>query len=249
MNIGLINESLICNSFDSNTTLYESFINDLKSSEYLMNEYIVFNNISCYNVKEQSKSEVIDYIKENLEQLKSHGIKVAKAERKKLNKYSKEVTSNNKLYESINSLIVESVLKPKTKLDVNKIFENYDIIYQTLITRSNIENDSIDLQESIAADELDLVFKNLQTMFSDKYESLLSEKEQRIIALVLNGSQDEKRTLFEDLKKEAITSIEDEKENIRTDIYESSISKINLLPTSDATALENSILSLIEIIY
>lgn len=246
MNIGQLNESLIIKATtESKTDLYESFIDKVLTSEYLSNEFLTYKNISDYNPK--SKSELVDYIKENIEVLKLYNLNTAKNERKLLKEFNEYNTDQNILYKAINDIIEEQVFKAPTKVDVNKVHIAYNTIFEQL-TSNEITNTENQLDEEfISSEELDFVIKNASKIFENKYVSDLSEDEQKILSTVINGNTEEKNNLLESLKLKALSTIEESKEVLSEELYEQSFTKIKKLP--GGKDIDSSILSLIEIIY
>lgn len=252
MNIGLINEALIIKSTnDFKTDLYESFIDKISNSDYLINEYNVYNNIKNFNTKDVSKDFLVNFIKENIDILKSYDKKTISNERKKLNYLNNLPLKENVLLSAISTIIEESVIKPKNKSDINIIYKNYDVIFEELNKKQNknIVEEVSSLNEKITIDEVDFIISNAQKSLKEKYDSLLSEEEQKVLKIVINGSTNDKKLLFENLKTKALKNIEDNKNEITEQIYKSSISKINSMSTNDDSILEESIINLIKIIY
>lgn len=252
MNIGLINEALIIKSTnDFKTDLYESFIDKISNSDYLINEYNVYNNIKNFNTKDVSKDFLVNFIKENIDILKSYDKKTISNERKKLNYLNNLPLKENVLLSAISTIIEESVIKPKNKSDINVIYKNYDVIFEELNKKQNknIVEEVSSLNEKITIDEVDFIISNAQKSLKEKYDSLLSEEEQKVLKIVINGSTNDKKLLFENLKTKALKNIEDNKNEITEQIYKSSISKINSMSTNDDSLLEESIINLIKIIY
>ena len=252
MNIGLINEALIIKSTnDFKTDLYESFIDKISNSDYLINEYNVYNNIKNFNTKDVSKDFLVNFIKENIDILKSYDKKTISNERKKLNYLNNLPLKENILLSAISTIIEESVIKPKNKSDINIIYKNYDVIFEELNKKQNknIVEEVSSLNEKITIDEVDFIISNAQKSLKEKYDSLLSEEEQKVLKIVINGSTNDKKLLFENLKTKALKNIEDNKNEITEQIYKSSISKINSMSTNDDSILEESIINLIKIIY
>lgn len=252
MNIGLINEALIIKSTnDFKTDLYESFIDKISNSDYLINEYNVYNNIKNFNTKDVSKDFLVNFIKENIDILKSYDKKTISNERKKLNYLNNLPLKENVLLSAISTIIEESVIKPKNKSDINVIYKNYDVIFEELNKKQNknIVEEVSSLNEKITIDEVDFIISNAQKSLKEKYDSLLSEEEQKVLKIVINGSTNDKKLLFENLKTKALKNIEDNKNEITEQIYKSSISKINSMSTNDDSILEESIINLIKIIY
>lgn len=250
MNIGIINETLIKKAIEENNNqLYESFINIVSDSDYLMSEYVVFNNIKNFNILESTKANLTDFIKENIELLKSYKPSIIKVERKKLVNFLSYINEENTLFQNIGIIIEEQVVRPKNKSDIAKAYNSYNNIFNILTEKkTNITDNKTDLKESITYEELDSVLKNMEKIFVQKYSTELSEDEQKILAVVINGNNEDKKILFEELKTKALNSIEESKEDLSQHIYESSKEKIMTLP-QDNVLLESSLLDLIEILY
>lgn len=177
--------------------LFSKYIKLIKEDKNLNDQYFIYKNLQ--NTKFSDEQEAKDFIKENVELLKSIDTKSNKSllkllEGKKINK------ENNELYEHINFLVKTK----KTPSNLSKINESINFIKDTMIvSEGNVETSNFEMVSLPPSILTNLAKNKLNSRLSE-----LNETEQEIVTTILNGSEDNKVDLFKKLKKECITIID-----------------------------------------
>ena len=117
------------------------------------------------------------------------------------------VKENESFYNDINFLVNTN----KNASNINKIQESINNITNRMLEKEEetVVTESIDLPPSMLANIL-------VTKFNTKY-SEINETEKEIIKTVLNGNKEDKKSLFETVKRECIKNI-DNKVNESSDV-------------------------------
>ncbi len=191
--------------------LFNKYLKTLKENKELRKQYLIYKNLS--NKSFDDSNEAKDYIKENINLLKDLNTKIVNEGINKLMSLleNKDMTSDNRnLYTHIELL---STTK-KTPSNLDKINESINFIKEDMLKREEVvveETDSINLPPSVLT-------KMATNRFNTKYSDI-SESEKGILKVVLNGSEEDKENLYNELKTECIDSIDNKlNENIDLDL-------------------------------
>ena len=177
--------------------LFSKYIKLIKEDKNLNDQYFIYKNLQ--NTKFSDELEAKDFIKENIELLKSIDTKSNKyllklLEGKKINQ------ENNELYEHINFLVNTK----KSPSNLSKINESINYIKDTMMITEGSEETSNFEMISLPPSVLTHLAKNkLNNRLSE-----LNETEKEIVTTILNGSEENKVELFKKLKRECITIID-----------------------------------------
>ncbi len=204
----LMVESILSKN-DEGKKLFNNFLKTINKNKVLKEQYLVYSNLQ--NKKFDDVNEAKEYIKENISILKSlnkknilegnqYFIKLLKGKN-----ISKE---NNSLYSDIEFLVSSN----KSASNIDKIQESINNITKRMLEKEESENvttESINLPPSVLSNLL-------ITKFNSKYSDI-NESDKEIIKTVLNGKEEDKKSLFETLKRDCISTI-DNKLNESSDL-------------------------------
>jgi len=196
----ILSESVI-NKNQSGRNTFGKYLKMLKEDEILKTQYHIFDNIE--NKYFDDKSDAKDYIKENISLL---------------TKYSRKqiVESNSKLagmisfegggdYEGkeLHDNITNLIFTDKKAETLDSITESINVLRNHMTTQRIDESElteKIDLPPSV-------VSKMVVNRFNTKYEDI-SEGEKTILKSILNGSEEDKKNLYDELVRECIDTID-----------------------------------------
>ncbi len=192
----ILAESLL-NKSDEGKKLFTQYIQTLKEDSNLKNEYLVFKNLTTK--KFTNSSDAKDYIKENIEILKS--IDSSEGINKLINILGKKelVKENKEIYNHINILRNTE----KTPSNLQSIQESINFIKEEMLKEENVEInefEKVDVPPSILT-------KMAVNRFNLKYQDI-NESEKEIIKTILNGNDDDKESIYTNLKNECIDVID-----------------------------------------
>lgn len=177
--------------------LFSKYIKLIKEDKNLNDQYFIYKNLQ--NTKFNDEQEAKDFIKENVELLKSIDTK-SNTSLLNLLKGKKIYKENNELYEHINFLVNTK----KSPSNLSKINESINFIKNRMMISEDSEGTTSFEMVSLPPSILSNLAKNkLNSRLSE-----LNETEQEIVTTILNGSEDNKVELFKKLKKECITMID-----------------------------------------
>ena len=252
INIGVINliisnklnESFFKNSFiNESKSLINEFLNVVKNSPILQLEFKVINNIENKYIKDDMIAS--RYIDSNIKLFEIYDIDEVNAKHKKLEKFINEnvsLNSNNnkiKLYESIGTLIIES-LKNYNDVDVDNIHESFITVLNHVMTPKNNNDISSDISNIN-----EHVIKIAVDKFNDKYKSL-DENDKEILYKLINYDYDNKIKLFEELKNDNLSKLNNiTDESVKSKIN-AVVTKINEMHYTDKT-INDDIIKLYEL--
>ena len=180
--------------------LFNSYLKTLKENKELRKQYLIYKNLSTKSFDDSSEAK--DYIKENINLLKGLDKEVVNEGIKKLNTLLKDKEINSDNMEFYSHIDVLSTT-PKTPTTLDKINESINYIKEDMIKREEViveETESINLPPSVLT-------KMATNRFNTKYADI-SESEKGILKVVLNGTEEDKKNLYNDLKTECIDSID-----------------------------------------
>jgi hypothetical protein len=203
----LMIESII-NKDDKGKKLFNKFLKTIGNNDTLKEQYLIYSNLQ--NTKFDDTTEAKEYIKENIDLLKSLNKKHIDSGNEYFTKLLKGVSlvkENESFYNDINFLVNTN----KNASNINKIQESINNITNRMLEKEEetVVTESIDLPPSMLANIL-------VTKFNTKY-SEINETEKEIIKTVLNGNKEDKKSLFETVKRECIKNI-DNKVNESSDV-------------------------------
>ena len=205
-------ESIIKKDNDGKKT-FGKFINMLKENVILKTQYRIFDNIE--NKYFDNSGDAKDYIKENLSLLSKYTRKEIKEANKKLAsiisfKRGKEY-ENKELHENI-SKVIFTVKTPKT---LDMILESINTLRDHMTTeRVIVENkiERVDLPPSVLT-------KMVVNKFNSKYEDI-TEGEKNILKSILNGTEKDRETVYINIIRECIDTIDNRLVESDVDIKE-----------------------------
>jgi hypothetical protein len=217
LNFGCIKDNLVKNA----TSLYlnenkidktlKEFLNIVKSSPVLTLEFIVYKNIENKYISDDVLAT--RYIDENISMLKNYTKKEIIEENNKLvdfnlDDYSSD-ESKSKLYESIETIILENTKDSKFK-NVDKIHTSFEYILNHIKNNTNNviqENKSVFEEYKDKYLNIDFIFNNAVKKFNEKY-SHLSEGEKRILKIMINEEESQKEIIFNETINETLDKIQ-----------------------------------------
>lgn len=180
--------------------LFNVYLKTLKENEELRKQYLIYKNLSTKSFDDAADAK--DYIKENINLLKNLNQKELDKGMKKLNTLleGKEIsTENTTLYDTINVLV--NTKKSPSTLDT--IRESINVIKERMLEREEIvkeDKDVVSLPPSVLT-------QMATSRFNTKYADI-TEEEKSILKTVLNGSEEDRQTVYNTLKTECIDTID-----------------------------------------
>lgn len=236
----ITNELVLESKIDSNKDSTIKLVETIKKYPYLINEFNVINNIE--NAHIENEILATKFIDHNLKLVENFNINEINEAYNSLKSFvnNDEILNidENKinLYNSISTLIIESVKKIEES-DIKKIHRSYENILSYLKTNINEtdENYSINLLENVDIDQL---IEIATKKYNEKYSSL-DENEKRIVITAVNGSDGDKKELFEQFKNDNINTLKTIESNGIEDKINEAIDKLNKMTYSNDNFVEN----------
>ena len=196
----ILTESIIRKDIKGKKT-FGKFINMLKENVILSTQYHIFDNIE--NKHFDNSGDAKDYIKENISLLSKYTKKQITEANKKLAsiisfKGGKDY-ENKELHENISKVIFTK----KTSKTLDTIQESINSLRDHMTTErldESNEYDKVDLPPSVLT-------KMVVNKFNSKYEDI-SEGEKNILKSILNGSEEDKKTVYMGIVRECIDTID-----------------------------------------
>jgi hypothetical protein len=238
LNFGILKENintlLLTENFD-NTNSYKGYVDLLKSSTILKNEFFIYNTLE--NTNFNNKEIAIVYLNKLLDPFKSYSYNEVCEENKKLANVMGDVKpisdeSKKLFFEAINNLILASTQDGIYKI---KDFEKSMEVVLTKITQpevleSEINDDEIDMGY-IKSDEL---YETSLKIYEDTFFESLNDKQKEIISEIFSKDENDYNLIFEEVKKHVIDSLTDDIENDEETINECivKISRTKYNPTN-----------------
>ena len=191
--------------------LFNVYLKTLKENDDLRKQYLIYKNLStkCFDNAVEAK----DYIKENISLLRGLNGKQLKKGENKLNSLleGKTLSSiNSTLYDTINILVNTE----KTPSTLDTLIESINNIKDMMLERKEVikeDKDTVNLPPSVLT-------QMATTKFNTKYANI-NEDEKEILRAVLNGNEEDRKTVYNNLKTECIDTIDNKlNENIDLDI-------------------------------
>ncbi len=200
---GILAEGVVTKN-EANKLLFKKYIQTIKESKILRTQFLVYNNIE--NKLENDAMSANIFVSENLKLLEKFKISDIINENKKLLSLSKDIEGKlEETYEPTLSALHESISKLIfTKRNVNNVGEVTDNV--TSVVNYIKSNKPKQLTEAI-----DLPASMLSTMLVDKYNekySILDESEKRILKVLIDATDEEKKEVYSNTLRECIDLID-----------------------------------------
>ena len=192
----ILSESLL-NKDDEGKKLFTKYVQTLKEDTNLKNEYLIFKNLTTK--KFDNSSDAKDYIKENIEILKTINSTKGIKKLTSLLGDTELVKENEEIYNHIDILRNTD----KTPSTIEKIQESINYIKEEMLKEETVETneyETVDVPPSVLT-------KMAVNRFNLKYQDI-SESEKEIIKTILNGDEEEKQNVYSNLKNECIDIID-----------------------------------------
>ena len=192
----ILSESLL-NKNDEGKKLFTKYVQTLKEDTNLKNEYLIFKNLTTK--KFDNSSDAKDYIKENIEILKTINSTKGIKKLTSLLGDTELVKENEEIYNHIDILRNTD----KTPSTIEKIQESINYIKEEMLKEETVEineYETVDVPPSVLT-------KMAVNRFNLKYQDI-SESEKEIIKTILNGDEEEKQNVYSNLKNECIDIID-----------------------------------------
>ena len=180
--------------------LFNVYLKTLKENTELRQQYLIYKNLTTKSFNDGVEAK--DYIKENINLLKGLNEKELKKGNDKLGILleGREITTENStVYDHINILLKTK----KTPSNLDKIRESINYIKDSMLERDEIikeDKDVVNLPPSVLT-------QMATTRFNTKYADI-TEDEKEILKTVLNGNEEDKKTVYNTLKTECIDIID-----------------------------------------
>ena len=180
--------------------LFNQYLKTLKENTELRKQYLIFKNLSTKSFTDAVEAK--DYIKENIELLRGLKVESLKKGFEKLETILDGKTlneENSELYSHINTLYSTE----KTPSTLDKINDSINYIKEDMLKREEViveETETVNLPPSVLT-------KMATSRFNSKYANI-DESEKGILKVVLNGTEEDKEKLYNDIKTECINSID-----------------------------------------
>tara|TARA_Y100000589_G_C27184975_1_gene642288 strand:- start:2398 stop:3165 length:768 start_codon:yes stop_codon:yes gene_type:complete len=203
----ILTESLL-NKDKKGKKLFSQYLNILKEDNNLRNEYLIFKNLT--SVKFKNETDAIHFINENIELLKNNDSSQGLKKLKSLLKGKNINVSNSELYEHINTLRnTEKTPETLIKLQKSLNYLSENMLKEVVVEKN--EFDTVDVPPSVLT-------KMATNRFNLKYQDI-TEGEKEIIKTILNGNDEDKKEVYNNLKTECIDIIDKKlNENVDLDI-------------------------------
>lgn len=182
--------------------VFKEYLKTIKESNVLKSQFLVLNNIENKFIEDPYLAG--EYVKENVQSIRKFGQKKIVSENSKLisiieKNNLKFFNDTNKLYESINDLIT---LKKDSK-NIDKIQESFDYVRSYVMKpkeREKYSSPSVSLPPSMLASVM-------VSKFNTKYDNL-SESEKKVIKVAIDGTNEDKKSLFSEIIRETIDLVD-----------------------------------------
>ena len=195
----ILSESIIKKD-NEGKKIFKEYLKILKENNSLRSQYLIFKNLEFKRF--EFASDAKEYIKENIELLK-------KLDKTELEKGKKDLLSllenknlvkdNSTLYDHIN--ILSTTVKSASSLD--KLQQSINYIKDRMTTKEEVvenKEEAINVPPSVLT-------KMATNRFNTKYSDV-SEDEKQIIKTILNGTEENRRDVYNTLKTDCIDIID-----------------------------------------
>lgn len=252
INIGIANlimSNLLRESYYNDSLINEArgitnkFFDVVKNSPILQLEFKTMSGIENKHIDNDVLAS--RYIDNNIKLFEVYTKEELDKEHNKIKKYIKESElskiddSKIKLYESIGTLIEESVSDYES-IDVDRIHESFEFILEHIKKPKVNENE--DNESEIINEEIIEIAVN---KFNEKYNQL-DEQDLNLFKKIVTSSFVEKSELFEDYKSKNLSLLNKINEDNSSDKINKSINKINEMK-ANAETIDSDIINLYEL--
>jgi hypothetical protein len=186
--------------------LFSKYLQTLKEDNNLRNEYLIYKNLT--SVKFNNDTDAKYFISENIELLKNNDTTKGIKKLQSLIEGFDIVNDNDEIYNHINILRNTE----KTPETISKLQESINFLTENMLKEVELienEYDTVDVPPSVLT-------KMATNRYNLKYQDI-SENEKEIIKTLLNGDDEDKKKVYNNLKTECIDII-DKKLNENSDL-------------------------------
>ncbi len=186
--------------------LFSKYLQTLKEDNNLRNEYLIYKNLT--SVKFNNGTDAKYFISENIELLKNNDTTKGIKKLQSLIEGFDIVNDNDEIYNHINILRNTE----KTPETISKLQESINFLTENMLKEVELiedEYDTVDVPPSVLT-------KMATNRYNLKYQDI-SENEKEIIKTLLNGDDEDKKKVYNNLKTECIDII-DKKLNENSDL-------------------------------
>lgn len=235
MNLGLIRENITKSMVNGNIVEVKSFINTIKNDKNILEELSVYGLIESL-----IDNANVNMIIESLVKYDERKNKLKKI----YEDYGESKNNNNALYEAINVLI-ENKYKKKPAI---KLIEAYNVI-NTHINQNRNKLDIVVTESKDNNNDYKKLFPYITKSINESYKDL-NENDNKVINVIINGSNEDKRFMFEEIKERSIDMIEKlSEDDMDIEMKNQTLDKINEMNCDcDEKSLEENILTLHELL-
>ncbi len=192
----ILSESILTKNGEGKK-IFKEYIKVLKEDSNLKREYLIYKNLTTK--KFNSESDAKDYIKENINLLKSNNPSKGL---KKLNTIlgSRDIIKENEeIYSHINTLRNTK----KTPNSLEKIQKSINFFKERMLKEEIV----VETEYETTGVPPSILTKLAVNKFNSKYENI-TEEEKNIIKNVLNGNDGDKKETYINLKNECVDIID-----------------------------------------
>ena len=186
--------------------LFKKYLKMLKEDKMLKTQFLVVSNIE--NKVESDREKATQFVKENIELFSSFDKNKLLESNKKLfnllnSKFNENLDYNNKdLHENISKLIFTK----RTPNNIDVIVEaTSSIVDYILSNKIKVINEAIQLPSS-------MISTIMVEKYNEKYADL-TEDEKKVIKVLLNSNDEQKREFYSDTLKECIELVNENLKN------------------------------------
>ena len=186
--------------------LFSKYLQTLKEDNNLRNEYLIYKNLT--SVKFNNDTDAKYFISENIQLLKNNDTTKGIKKLQSLIEGFDIVNDNDEIYNHINILRNTE----KTPETISKLQESINFLTENMLKEVELienEYDTVDVPPSVLT-------KMATNRYNLKYQDI-SENEKEIIKTLLNGDDEDKKKVYNNLKTECIDII-DKKLNENSDL-------------------------------
>lgn len=219
VNFGCIKDSMVKNA----SSLYlnenkldktlKEYLDIVKNSQILTLEFIIYKNIENKYISDDILAT--RYLDENISMLNSFTKKEIIEENNKLSKFYNETyktePEKEKLYESIETIIIENSVGNKYK-NIDKVHSSFEYVLNYI--KNNNNNSLINENKTIFEElkdkyiNVDFIFNTAVKKFNEKY-SHLSEGEKILLKTMISEDEDKKEKYFNETLNQTLSKVEE----------------------------------------
>jgi hypothetical protein len=241
MNLGLIREHISKSLLNNDTNKVKSFINTIKNDKNILEELSVYGLIESL-----SENTNVNLIIESLDKYDNRTIKIKELFNNFHNKKYVISEDMGKLYNAI-SILIENKYK---KQSAKKLVESYEVINNYIKQNNNNNNVVMESKnDSVITGDYKKLFPYITKNIIESYKDL-NENDNKVINVIINGSNEDKRFMFEEIKQRSLDMIENlSEDDMDIEMKEQTLDKINEMDCDcDENKIEENILTLHELL-